>query len=208
MQRRWCYVPLSTHKGGNLSSLVAAELPSILNMQVPWDEQQEQKTQESRAKQSLVWYRWQSWKSDPMSLEEHRRFYVDPGHRKKKLDIDVTLETQRSCNIRIVSYLLRKTAFRKQNHSKKKILLHWTKQKEVGDLKNTLTTDMKMQSLGLPSWIRSYLGPLFLHAAFRNGKVCTVNLGVYGVLFCFWTWLYDRIIFRRFFDLWTFLRLL
>ena len=39
--------PLIEHNRGYLSSLVAAEEPSILKMQVSWDEQQEQKEEES-----------------------------------------------------------------------------------------------------------------------------------------------------------------
>ena len=44
----------------------ATEEPSILNMQVPWDDQQEEKEHESGAKQILEWYRGQSWRSDPV----------------------------------------------------------------------------------------------------------------------------------------------
>ena len=35
------------------------------------------------------------------------------------------------------------------------------------------------------SWLWSYLGPLFPHAAFWNGEVYTVNLEVYDVLLWF-----------------------
>ena len=70
--------PLIEHKGGYGSSLVAAEEPNILKMQVPWDEQQEQKEQESRVNQSLESYRGETWNNDPISLEEQR--CVDPRH--------------------------------------------------------------------------------------------------------------------------------
>ena len=55
MQSSWGLEPLIKHKGGYQSSLVATEEPSILKMQAPWDEQQEQKEQESGINQSLEW---------------------------------------------------------------------------------------------------------------------------------------------------------
>ena len=45
--------PLIEHKRGYPSSLVAAEVPRILKMQVTWNEQQEQKEQESGVNQTL-----------------------------------------------------------------------------------------------------------------------------------------------------------
>ena len=45
--------PLIEHNRGYLSSLVAEEEPSRVKMQVPSDEQQEQKEQESGVNQTL-----------------------------------------------------------------------------------------------------------------------------------------------------------
>ena len=92
------------------------------------------------------------------------------------------------------------------NTKREIILLHWTKQKGVGDLKKnvrTLTTDMEMQNLEIFRWLGSYLAPQFPHASFRNGKVYTVDVEVDGVLLYFWIWLNDRVNFRRVFDLQT-----
>ena len=45
--------PLIEQNRGYLSSMVAADEPRNLKMQVPWDEQQRQKEQESVVNQSL-----------------------------------------------------------------------------------------------------------------------------------------------------------
>ena len=45
--------PLIENKGGYLPSLDAAEDTSTVKIQVPWDEQQEQKEQERGVNQSL-----------------------------------------------------------------------------------------------------------------------------------------------------------
>ena len=80
--------PRSKHKGSYGSSLVAVEKPSLLKMQAPWDEQQEQKEQEGGVNQSLEKYRGQRWKTG-QSLWRSR---VDHGWIP---DIDVILETPR-----------------------------------------------------------------------------------------------------------------
>ena len=54
------------------SSLVAAREPSTLKMQVPWDDQQEQKEQNSVVNLNIELYRGQDWRRDPIALEEQR----------------------------------------------------------------------------------------------------------------------------------------
>ena len=53
MQSSWFLASLIEHKGGYGSRLFAGEEHSLLDMQVPWDEQQEQKEQDSTVNQSL-----------------------------------------------------------------------------------------------------------------------------------------------------------
>ena len=106
--------PLIKHKGGYGSSIDAAEDPSILKVQVSWDEHQEQKEQESEVNQSLEWYRGQSYESDgkvTQSLWRSRDDHVwTPDIEKKSRDIEVILETPRTWDVRTVCYMLWKTA--------------------------------------------------------------------------------------------------
>ena len=53
------------------------------------------------------------------------------------------------------------------------------------DLKNILTRDMEMQSLGIPHLALALYRSTISSCAFRNGEIYTVNLEVYGVLFLF-----------------------
>ena len=62
-------------------------------------------------------------------------------------DIDIILETPRFWDVRMVGYLLRDTFSWNKNSQRGRIVLQWTKQKGVGDLKNTLTSDKVMQCL-------------------------------------------------------------
>ena len=55
MQSSWGLASLSDHKEGYGLSIFAAGEPSILKMQIPWDEQQEQEEQESGVNQTLEW---------------------------------------------------------------------------------------------------------------------------------------------------------
>ena len=62
-------------------------------------------------------------------------------------DIDIILETPRFWDVRMVGYLLSDTFSWNKNSQRGRIVLQWTKQKGVGDLKNTLTSDKVMQCL-------------------------------------------------------------
>jgi hypothetical protein len=63
-----------------------------------------------------------------------------------------------------VGYLLRKAANKKRNKSRrKKFVAVNTEEKEIGDLKSALTSDMEIQFGVCPVGFLSCFGPVFPH---------------------------------------------
>ena len=145
LQSSWVLEPLIKHKGGYGSSLVAAEVSSILKVQVSWDKQQEQKEQESGVIQTLEWYRGQNGKVTQSCGGSVMIICVHWILKKKKLWYWSYLRDSKTLTCYTCVLPVLEKCWIKPH--KEIILLHWTKQKGVRDLKNTLTTDMKMQSL-------------------------------------------------------------